>query len=195
MYDFDPLLLFVPSFDTIVSSFLPSPFIQIRQSTIYSYRYYLNTVTFGYSTAWWDWARWEREIDWYLQKTEEINLYHNSKQSLYLNVELLSCICFSILQDGIKWDKHSTRFHWSRICLDENIRGLKRISSLLVVQLLWLLSFFLLISILIQDSVSFLSKMFGLQLSDLDSFFTGPAFLPWQRYIIPSVTFFHILLV
>ena len=20
--------------------------------------------TFGYSTAWWDWSRWEREIDW-----------------------------------------------------------------------------------------------------------------------------------
>jgi len=27
-------------------------------------RYYLSVCTFGYSTVWWDWARWEREIDW-----------------------------------------------------------------------------------------------------------------------------------
>ncbi len=25
---------------------------------------YFNVVTFGYSTAYWDWERWEREIDW-----------------------------------------------------------------------------------------------------------------------------------
>jgi len=27
-------------------------------------RYYLSVCTFGYSTVWWDWARWEQEIDW-----------------------------------------------------------------------------------------------------------------------------------
>ena len=27
-------------------------------------RYYLNVVTFGYTTAFWDWPRWEQEIDW-----------------------------------------------------------------------------------------------------------------------------------
>ncbi|MFD7307871.1 alpha-N-acetylglucosaminidase TIM-barrel domain-containing protein [Promicromonospora sp. NPDC059942] len=27
-------------------------------------RYYLNVVTFGYSTPFWGWDRWEREIDW-----------------------------------------------------------------------------------------------------------------------------------
>ncbi|EGG15793.1 alpha-N-acetylglucosaminidase [Cavenderia fasciculata] len=27
-------------------------------------RYYMNVVTFGYSTVWWDWERWQREIDW-----------------------------------------------------------------------------------------------------------------------------------
>lgn len=30
----------------------------------YRYRYYFNVVTHGYSTPYWDWARWEREIDW-----------------------------------------------------------------------------------------------------------------------------------
>lgn len=30
----------------------------------FSLRAYLNTCTFGYTTPWWDWPRWEREIDW-----------------------------------------------------------------------------------------------------------------------------------
>lgn len=28
------------------------------------YRYFMNVCTFGYSYAFWDWERWEREIDW-----------------------------------------------------------------------------------------------------------------------------------
>ncbi len=30
----------------------------------FKYRYYLNTVTHGYTTPYWDWARWEKEFDW-----------------------------------------------------------------------------------------------------------------------------------
>lgn len=30
----------------------------------YQHRYYLNVVTFGYTTPYWDWQRWEQEIDW-----------------------------------------------------------------------------------------------------------------------------------
>lgn len=35
-----------------------------RVSSPYQYRYYLNVVTFGYTTPYWDWARWEKELDW-----------------------------------------------------------------------------------------------------------------------------------
>ncbi|GAA3582378.1 alpha-N-acetylglucosaminidase [Snuella lapsa] len=35
-----------------------------RVSTPFKYRYYLNTVTHGYTTPYWDWSRWEKEIDW-----------------------------------------------------------------------------------------------------------------------------------
>ncbi len=28
------------------------------------YRQYFNVCTFGYTTVWWDWPRWERELDW-----------------------------------------------------------------------------------------------------------------------------------
>jgi len=37
---------------------------RVRRVTPYQYRYYLNYCTFNYSMAWWDWARWQREIDW-----------------------------------------------------------------------------------------------------------------------------------
>ena len=28
------------------------------------YRHYFNVCTFGYTSAFWDWKRWQREIDW-----------------------------------------------------------------------------------------------------------------------------------
>jgi alpha-N-acetylglucosaminidase len=37
---------------------------KIRKETPYHYRYYLNYCTFNYSMSWWDWKRWEKEIDW-----------------------------------------------------------------------------------------------------------------------------------
>lgn len=30
----------------------------------YQYRYFLNVVTYGYTMPYWDWERWEKEIDW-----------------------------------------------------------------------------------------------------------------------------------
>lgn len=35
-----------------------------RISSPYKYRYYLNVVTFGYSTVFWGWPRWQKELDW-----------------------------------------------------------------------------------------------------------------------------------
>lgn len=37
---------------------------KLRKQTPYEYRYYLNYCTFNYSMSWWDWPRWEKEIDW-----------------------------------------------------------------------------------------------------------------------------------
>jgi alpha-N-acetylglucosaminidase len=36
----------------------------ISVKTPYRFRQYYNICTFGYTTVWWDWNRWEREIDW-----------------------------------------------------------------------------------------------------------------------------------
>jgi alpha-N-acetylglucosaminidase len=37
---------------------------KVHKSTPYEYRYYLNYCTYNYSMSWWDWKRWEKEIDW-----------------------------------------------------------------------------------------------------------------------------------
>ncbi|MDO4410430.1 MAG: alpha-N-acetylglucosaminidase TIM-barrel domain-containing protein [Akkermansia sp.] len=36
---------------------------QLRGGSPFEYRYYLNVVSFGYTTVFWDWTRWEKEID------------------------------------------------------------------------------------------------------------------------------------
>ena len=43
---------------------LPLPQETIHRETSMALRYYLNYCTFSYSMAFWDWERWERELDW-----------------------------------------------------------------------------------------------------------------------------------
>ena len=51
-----PLDLWLPA------AFPPAP--AVRRESPHRFRYYFNYVTFSYSLAFWDWNRWEREIDW-----------------------------------------------------------------------------------------------------------------------------------
>lgn len=37
---------------------------KIRIESPHTYRYYLNYCTFNYTMSWWNWERWEKEIDW-----------------------------------------------------------------------------------------------------------------------------------
>jgi len=43
---------------------LPTDFKKIKKLTPYSYRYMFNYCTFSYSMPFWDWAQWEKMIDW-----------------------------------------------------------------------------------------------------------------------------------
>lgn len=43
---------------------LPSVKERITRKSPYKYRYYLNYCTFNYSMSWWNWERWQKEIDW-----------------------------------------------------------------------------------------------------------------------------------
>lgn len=44
----------------------PLPEIQgvVRKTSPYEYRHYFNYCTFNYTASWWDWKRWQREIDY-----------------------------------------------------------------------------------------------------------------------------------
>jgi len=86
-------------------------FPKTRVVSPYLYRQYFNVCTFGYSTVWWDWKRWEREIDWMA--------LHGISMPLALTGE------------EVVWRK------------------------------VW--------------------QSMGISGSDLDAYFTGPAFLPWHR--------------
>jgi len=37
---------------------------KVRNVSPYKYRYYLNYCTYNYTMSWWDWDRWQWEIDW-----------------------------------------------------------------------------------------------------------------------------------
>jgi alpha-N-acetylglucosaminidase len=52
-----------PNGDRIGSAPFPLPNAVIEQETPYAYRYALNENVDGYTTAYWDWPRWQREID------------------------------------------------------------------------------------------------------------------------------------
>lgn len=46
---------------------IPKPFpmvpVKVRKVTPHEYRHYFNYCTFNYTSSWWDWQRWEWEID------------------------------------------------------------------------------------------------------------------------------------
>ncbi len=42
----------------------PTPEYSALGTSPHRWRYHLNYVTYNYSMSWWDWPRWEREIDW-----------------------------------------------------------------------------------------------------------------------------------
>lgn len=47
-----------------LTSVVPWPDYELyEQVSPYELRYFLNVCTFGYTTPYWDWERWEKEID------------------------------------------------------------------------------------------------------------------------------------
>ena len=52
-----------PNGDRIGSAPFPLPTLTIERETPYAFRYALNENVDGYTAAYWDWPRWQREID------------------------------------------------------------------------------------------------------------------------------------
>ena len=50
--------------NTVLPESLPLPEEKVTKTSPYKWRYYLNYCTFNYSMSWWDFDRWQKEIDW-----------------------------------------------------------------------------------------------------------------------------------
>ena len=59
---------------------------KVRKVTPYKYRYYLNYCTFQYSMAWWDWDRWQQEIDWMALNGINMPLALTGEESIWQQV-------------------------------------------------------------------------------------------------------------
>ena len=57
-----------------------------RHETGIAFRYYLNYCTFSYSMAFWDWARWEKEIDWMALHGINLSLSITGNETVWYNL-------------------------------------------------------------------------------------------------------------
>lgn len=65
---------------------LPRVEIPLRKETKYIYRYNFNYCTFSYSMAYWDWERWEKEIDWMALHGINLPLAITGVETVWYNV-------------------------------------------------------------------------------------------------------------
>lgn len=59
---------------------------KIRRQTQYDYRYYFNYCTFNYSMSWWDWERWQQEIDFMAMNGINLPLALTGQNSVWQRV-------------------------------------------------------------------------------------------------------------
>lgn len=62
---------------------------------ILRFRYYQNVCTVSYSSVWWDWPRWEREIDWMALNGINLPLAFTGQEALWQEVSAHLCVTFT----------------------------------------------------------------------------------------------------
>ncbi|XP_023409478.1 alpha-N-acetylglucosaminidase isoform X3 [Loxodonta africana] len=67
---------------------LPAVPEELTEATPNRYRYYQNVCTQSYSFVWWDWARWEREIDWMALNGINLALAWSGQEAIWQRVYL-----------------------------------------------------------------------------------------------------------
>ncbi|XP_070563330.1 alpha-N-acetylglucosaminidase-like isoform X2 [Ptychodera flava] len=71
-----------------VPSQLPVVKPKIQVTSPNRFRYYQNVCTVSYSFVWWDWSRWEREIDWMAMNGINLPLAFNGQEAIWQRVYL-----------------------------------------------------------------------------------------------------------
>jgi alpha-N-acetylglucosaminidase len=64
---------------------LPLPPHPVRIVSRFRFRANFNYCTFGYTMAWWDWPRWEREIDWMALNGVNLPLAATGQEAVWMN--------------------------------------------------------------------------------------------------------------
>eukprot|EP01134_Creolimax_fragrantissima_P006608 CFRG6608T1 len=65
---------------------LPVVHSPVRRTRRIPISYYMNTCTYSYTMAWWDWARWEKEIDWMALKGINLPLAFTGQEYIWRRV-------------------------------------------------------------------------------------------------------------
>lgn len=65
---------------------LPSVPEKVRRVSPFKYRVYLNYCTFSYTAAWWDWERWQHEIDWMAMHGVNMPLAITGQEAVWQNM-------------------------------------------------------------------------------------------------------------
>ena len=60
----------------------------LNYSSCLSLRFYQNVCTYSYSYVWWDWARWEFEIDWMALNGINLVYAHTAAEAIWQKVYL-----------------------------------------------------------------------------------------------------------
>ncbi|XP_067002009.2 alpha-N-acetylglucosaminidase isoform X8 [Anabrus simplex] len=64
----------------------PLPNVDISVTSVDRFRYYQNVCTTSYSFVWWDWTRWQREIDWMALNGFNFALAFNGQEAIWQRV-------------------------------------------------------------------------------------------------------------
>ncbi|VCX37731.1 unnamed protein product [Gulo gulo] len=67
---------------------LPAVPEELTEATPNRYRYYQNVCTHSYSFVWWDWARWEQELDWMALNGINLALAWSGQEAIWQRVYL-----------------------------------------------------------------------------------------------------------
>ena len=65
---------------------LPSPAEKVHRVCVADERFFLNYCTYGYTMPWWDWAQWERFIDWMAMNGINRPLLQTGQEAVWLRV-------------------------------------------------------------------------------------------------------------
>ncbi|KOX75831.1 Alpha-N-acetylglucosaminidase, partial [Melipona quadrifasciata] len=64
------------------------PDVRIKVTSNDRFRYYQNVCTLGYTSAWWQWEHWERNIDWMALNGINLALAFNGQEAIWQRVYL-----------------------------------------------------------------------------------------------------------